>query len=290
MDVSSWPITGYGENSTLEKFELISPDNIPYVIKFAREFENDRTNWEDLNEVIASIIAKMLGLEAVDAQMVYHKGRRACLMKHFGFQKNADSRETIASLLESSAGESYNNIWQSSLPNQERFSHLIGFFENFKYYSLLKSYYVNMNLYDALIGNQDRHGHNWQLLYRGGQVFPSPLYDNGASLGWQLNDDKLLELINDEEKMGRFFSKTLTKVGLDNKETPKIKIVTLIHYFSKHYPEEVCEFKNKLIAFDLSAFRCYCDNLPYISETRKKFLVEFIAYRRKKLLELMELR
>ncbi|MDG5472459.1 hypothetical protein P6709_11955 [Jeotgalibacillus sp. ET6] len=83
-DISDWPIIGYGENSTLEKFETVSPQGIQYVMKFPRPFDGMRTNWEDFNEVIASKIAKMLDLSSVNAEMAYYKGRRGCLMKHFG--------------------------------------------------------------------------------------------------------------------------------------------------------------------------------------------------------------
>lgn len=84
-DVSNWEITGFGENSTLEKLELLSPENNHYIIKFPREFDGNRTNWEDVNEIIAAKVAEMLGMKAVDAEIACYNERRGCLMKHFRF-------------------------------------------------------------------------------------------------------------------------------------------------------------------------------------------------------------
>ncbi|AQQ54111.1 HipA domain-containing protein [Planococcus lenghuensis] len=288
MDVSDWPITGYGENSTLEKFELLSPEGVPYVIKFPREFDQKRTNWEDLNEIIAAKIASMLGLKAVDAEIAYYGDRRACLMKHFAFQFGADDRETVAALLIGQFGEEYKDISDSSLSNLQRLEEFLSLFNQFNYYPIVKEYFVHMNFFDILIGNQDRHGHNWQLLFREGEPSPSPLYDNGASLGWQLPDEKLLEYLSSPEKMHKLYKKTLLKVGLDNRETPKIKASSVIEYLITSYPSETKAFYEKLLSFDMEAFEVYCQAVPLISETRKKFLTHFIDYRKEQLLRKME--
>lgn len=43
-----------------------------------------------------------------------------------------------------------------------------------------------MNLFDMLIGNQDRHPYNWVILFKNGEAFFGLLFDNGASMGFQL--------------------------------------------------------------------------------------------------------
>lgn len=288
MDVSNWAKTGYGENSTLEKFELLSPDNVPYIIKFARDFSSERTNWEDLNEVIAAKVASLLGLEAVEAQIAYYNNRRGCLMKHFGYTKNVDERQNVATLLEAEFGEKYNSVWKSDLSNTERLDELIYLFKRFSYFPNLKDYFVEMVLFDLLIGNQDRHGHNWQLLFKEDEIFPSPLYDNGASLGWQLDEEQIKNLLENPIAMTKFFTKTLSKAGLDNRETPKIKATSLLKILRIEFAEEVDQVKISLRNFDEDEFGRYCNELPYISELRKEFLVQFIIYRKEKILEYLK--
>ncbi|AJD92861.1 hypothetical protein JMA_35440 [Jeotgalibacillus malaysiensis] len=152
-DVSSWPIIGYGENSTLEKFEIVSPDGTQYVMKFPRPFDGKRTNWEDLNEVIASKVASMLDLLSVSAEVAYYKGDRGCLMKNFAQQFNAEDRETVASLMAAQFEGEYEHLHLSKLPNVERMKAFLVLFEQFKHYNVLKETFVNMNLFDILIGN-----------------------------------------------------------------------------------------------------------------------------------------
>lgn len=288
MDVSGWEITGYGENSTLEKYELLSPEGTPYVLKFPREFDQKRTNWEDLNEIIAAQVASMLDLKVVDAKIAYYHGRRACLMKHFAYQHEADDRETVAALLTGQFGEDYTSISNSSLSNLQRLNGFLKLFRHFSYYETVKDYYVNMNYFDILIGNQDRHGHNWQLLFRNGESTPSPLYDNGASLGWQLPEEKLLEYISSLEKLHKLYTKTLVKAGLDNREIPKIKASSVMEHLLEEYPAETEAFRKKLLSFDMKKFEEYCEKLPLITETRKQFLVTYIEHRRTQMLHKME--
>lgn len=282
-DISQWEVTGHGEKSTLEKRELISPDGIPYVLKFPREFSANRTNWEDVNEIIAAKIAELLGLKAVEAEVVYYKHRRGCLMPHFKFQLSADNAVVIAELLESEFGEEYVKIHSSSLPNRERLQAFMDLFKRFSYFPLLKREFVFMNLYDVFIGNQDRHAHNWQLLFRNGEAFPAPLYDNGASLGWQLNEDKIKEYLVSEPMRQKYFRKAKSKAGMDNAETPKINAGSLIGYLSEYFPAECEEFIKKINDFPVDQYHSFIEEFPLISKLRKDFLLLFVKDRSKRL-------
>ncbi|MBT2217577.1 HipA domain-containing protein [Virgibacillus dakarensis] len=186
-DVSEWIFTGYGENSTLEKLELLSPDQVPYIIKFPRHFDGKRTNWEDVNEVIAAEIAKILEIKVVDAEIAYRDGRRGCLMKHFRYQWGAEYGETASSLLSAEFEDEFDDLQNSNLKNEQLMYKFFSLFKEFSLFHFFKKDFVFMNLFDILIGNQDRHAHNWQVLYIDDKPIFGPLYDNGASLGWQLS-------------------------------------------------------------------------------------------------------
>jgi hypothetical protein len=53
-------------------------------------------------------------------------------------------------------------------------------------------------VFDALIGNTDRHPENWGIIWRGygsgARCRLSPAYDNGTSLGYEFADDRLAAL------------------------------------------------------------------------------------------------
>ncbi|NIK12443.1 HipA domain-containing protein [Alkalibacillus almallahensis] len=278
-DISNWSVTNFGENSTLEKYELLSPDDKQFVIKFPRNFDGNRTNWEDVNEVIAAELAKLIGLPTVDAEIVYFNGRRACLMKHFRVEWGAEHGETAASLLSAQFGEVYDNLKSSDLKNDELIRELFLLFEDFKLYHQTLESYIFMNLFDILIANQDRHGHNWQILYIEGEPCFGPLYDNGASLGWQLTESAIINMVNDHTKMNQFFNKSKVKIGLDNRETPRIQAKKALKFFARNFPEECEKFFYKTDTLDVAKFEKFINDFPLLSKDRKEFITKLIQFR-----------
>ena len=89
-DVSSWGFYGYGVDSTLEKIELLAPERTPneseghrrYILKYPRIFEIG-VSWEDITELIASQVGKLLKLKMMDVEIVQREGRRGALLKNF---------------------------------------------------------------------------------------------------------------------------------------------------------------------------------------------------------------
>jgi hypothetical protein len=54
-------------------------------------------------------------------------------------------------------------------------------------------FWVNMFIFDALIGNTDRHQNNWALLYSNNlkEVKGAPYFDNGTSMGHEIINEKI---------------------------------------------------------------------------------------------------
>lgn len=62
-------------------------------------------------------------------------------------------------------------------------------------------------LLDALIGNTDRHEHNWSVLRNrdpSGRDHLAALYDLGASMGFQLTDERRASILSAPEGISRF--------------------------------------------------------------------------------------
>lgn len=65
--------------------------------------------------------------------------------------------------------------------------------------------------FDALIGNTDRHPENWGFLYTWRQGMPrtvalTPLYDNGTSLGYEIPEQRLLQMLA-KDRMAAYVAK-----------------------------------------------------------------------------------
>ncbi len=77
-------------------------------------------------------------------------------------------------------------------------------------------------LFDALIGNNDRHFYNWGIIRdvqgKKKPVF-SPIYDTARGLFWNDHDDKLKEIYNDKTRLDSFIRKysdtSSPKIGWD---------------------------------------------------------------------------
>ena len=89
--------------------------------------------------------------------------------------------------------EEYTELQESSLKNTELIAAGFQVMEKFDYWEYMKTEFIDMQVFDILIGNQDRHPFNWQILFLvdEGAKF-SPIYDNGASLGFRFEDEQLM--------------------------------------------------------------------------------------------------
>lgn len=284
-DVSGWIFIGHGEKSTLEKEELLSPDKENFIIKYPRESKVDRVNWEDVNKIIAAKIANILGIITIDAEIAIRNGKRGCLMVHFVKQYNAQHGEPGAPLLIYQFGKSYESLITSPLKSKELFEIGINLFEEFKFFNLIKDEFLMMNIFDIIIGNQDRHPFNWQILFADKHDFFGPLYDNGASLGWQLPDSKLTNMIENLTSMNKFYKNTRLKCGLFEHTQPPIKVNDVLALLNSRFPNEMKSICIRLEQFNYEAYNEYIDDLPLISNVRKEFLKLFIKFRTHKVID-----
>lgn len=284
-DVSEWAFMGYGEKSTLGKEELLSPEGEDYLIKYPRESRVERVNWEDVNEVIAAKIADVLGIKTIIAEIAIRHEKRGCLMLHFLKQYNAYHGEPGAPLFIAQFGNEYETLTINSSKSRERFIEGLDLLKKFSYFPTIKDEFLMMNIYDILIGNQDRHPYNWQILFAEEAYFFGPLYDNGASLGWQLPDSKLMEMLEEKPKMNKFFKTTKLKCGLFEDTQPPIKVNDVLSLLMFYFPTEIKEICVRLEQFDEEAYNQYIDEVPLISNLRKEFLKKFIHFRRMKIVE-----
>jgi hypothetical protein len=94
-------------------------------------------------------------------------------------------------------------------------------------YEILMLEFIKMLVFDALIGNNDRHFYNWGIIrnIQGKQkpVF-SPIYDTARGLFWNDHEDKLSEIYNDKNRIHSFIKKysdnSAPKIGWDGFKKP----------------------------------------------------------------------
>jgi len=280
-DVSSWQHIGYGGKSTLEKEDLQSPDGLKYIIKYPRKSILGMY-WEDITEFIAAHIGSMMGLEMMSVEMVTRDGKRGCLLRNFVDEFKAKAHEEGGALLPNLV-EGYNQLQKSSLKNIELIETGFQVITQVDFWETIKNQFIDMLVYDALIGNQDRHPFNWSMLYFDTKIKFSPIYDNGASLGFNFNDDKLTEMNASVTKLNKYVRNTRMKVGLFERKNIKAKI--LLAFVYHHYPQELNKSIQKVDNFDIEEYKRFIQSLNLLSDAQREWLQLIIPARKEKILE-----
>lgn len=280
-DISEWELVGYGGKSTLEKEELRSPDRIDYLIKYPRQF-NKGVSWEDITELIAAEIGTIYGLEMMKVEMVTRNGKRGCLLRNFVKEYNAKMAEEGGSLLPGLVN-GYQELLETPLKNIELIEYGFKFMEKFPHWTSMKSEFIQLQLFDILIGNQDRHPFNWTLLFLPSKVKFSPIYDNGASLGFRFNDAQLTYMLSDEKELNKYTNKTRVKAGIFEKK--KVNARDLLAYIGYNYTDDFNESVKMLKEFDLERYSTFINSLSILSQVQKKWLTTIIPFRMQKILE-----
>ncbi|MEW9053728.1 MAG: HipA domain-containing protein [Neobacillus sp.] len=266
----------------MEKEELRSPDQLKYLIKYPRPFEVG-VSWEDITELIAAEIGNIFGLEMMKVEMVTRNGKRGCLLRNFVEEYDAIMAEEGGALLTELVDE-YKKVQECEWKNLELLHEGFEMIKKFPYWEFMKTEFIDMQLFDILIGNQDRHPFNWQLLFlvNIGAKF-SPIYDNGASLGFRFDVAQLVGKASNEQEMNKYTKNARVKAGLF--ENKSVKAKDTITYISEHFPVEFEESTKKLAEFDLIRYSKFIKSLDVINEGKKEWLLNIIPYRRKKILE-----
>jgi len=106
-------------------------------------------------------------------------------------------------------------------------------------------YWASVLTFDTLIGNTDRHQENWGLVLKnaklnpkkGGEVYPSPAFDNGTALGYEILEEKLDKF--DDVKLKSYMAhkkaKHHMKWSLDNDE--RLNFYQFMKKFTMAFPQ-----------------------------------------------------
>lgn len=158
-------------------------------------------------------------------------------------------------------------------------------------------------LFDALIGNSDRHHSNWGITETKGflsvekGVFPvnamtlSPLYDNGSSLCSYINESDIETILKDKIRYESIINtKSKSAIGWNN--IRPIRHFELIKNLRNEYYDETVKFviniKKNITEQSIDTILSnFDDNI--ISGQMKKLLKKFIIDRRNRIIEIYNL-
>jgi hypothetical protein len=292
VDVSGWevdPENPYYPEGKQPKKLLISPSEglPPFLLPNHKYLFKMPTGWQERqiwSEVIAYELSRAVGLSVPPCFLAQDssEGQPGVLVEFFyGYQGEAPLRFI--------PGSDFLHAWLSSNYDRKKgrphtvrpnltIARSLGIQEH-------KEWWAKAFLFDAVIGNSDRHPDNWGLLAssRGGNSFDyvmAPLFDNGSSLSYGETDEQLARFQDIDAYIRRGRHHCAWSAGI--KGDRHIELFTLFHETYK--PAGVVEdFMIRFTADAIADVLDWCRNFEFpveFSAVRAEFLRTLLIRRR----------
>jgi hypothetical protein len=149
-------------------------------------------------------------------------------------------------------------------------------------------YWCDMLLFDALVGNTDRHQDNWGLLWQasneGLKVRMAPVFDNGTSLGYEILERNMDDFYK-PDRMQSYINKGRHHIRCQLHDKAPAQHIELLESLVNKDPAIAKRIKNKLKAFDMDCLRTIINDctkykiLIPLTEKRAEFVCHLIESR-----------
>ena len=147
----------------------------------------------------------------------------------------------------------------------------------------LRTFFWDMFIADALLGNFDRHNGNWGLLVdeEKQSVEIAPVYDCGSCLYPQLDLERMKSVLQSEEEIDQriyvFPSSSIEENG--------VKIPYFDFISSLRYTECNEALKRISARIDLAAIQAFLDSVPELLPIQREFYLTMLTERKEKILD-----
>lgn len=262
-----------------------------WLFKEARE-----NTGEDWAEKIASEVALMLGLPTHHAELAIWEGKKGCAVKSFlipGKSMLVHGNELLGGLItgydkqkgRGQAEHTFDNIvivieklFTSDKARREGAFRMIGYL-----------------VFDALVGNTDRHHQNWGVLLERQTLSGlqrtvvsqlAPTFDHASSLGRELTDE-MRERYLREGMVERYIQRGKGGIFGDAQAKHGLSPMVLAQMLAQRYPEFFKPWQTRVRQLSVIAVRDLLDRVPdeRISAYGRTFALEFLSINRKLLTE-----
>ncbi len=149
--------------------------------------------------------------------------------------------------------------------------------------------FLKIMIFDALIGEQDRHEENWGVTRKNGTYKISPLYDNGCSLLREFYDEKNAKKYYDGLKNFDNYIKR-SRTIIYKQDGTKYKHFELIEELYKKYPIQMKREIENLEKLTDSKIENIVNKIPnnIITEKHKEYIIKYIKIRKEILLDIIK--
>lgn len=288
INFEDWEIDNespFGSGASEKKW-LINPiTKEKGIFKFPKGINIGKPTGEYWAEKLASQLAEVLEIECAKVDIGIFQGKVGS-MSYMILKEDEELIEGIQYI--TTAYKSYDEDKFIDYETGESYS--INMIYNSIKETGLFNEFLKIPIFDALIGNSDRHHSNWGIIEnKKSEVLKlSPLYDNGSSLCCLIKDEDALNFLRDKMRFNSLiFSKSKSMIRWSGNK--RIRHFELVEEIRKKYFLETIEFVEKIknnlndkIIEDI--IYQYDDSI--ISKNLKKLLFEFLKERRNRIINI----
>ena len=271
------PLKMYG-GANGNKIGIIYGDET-YMLKFPpKPTINSDMSYSNscISEYVACHVFKTLGIETQDTILGRYKDKVTVACKDFeinGFllKDFAQLKNTVIDSEQNGYGTDLHDILKA-IQEQQLVSP-----------TRLETFFWEMFIGDALLGNFDRHNGNWGFLVNNntGEVMIAPVFDCGSCLYPQIDENRMQQVLGNEKEMDdRVFSYPTSAIQLNDK---KLNYAGFLMMTSNR--ECFAALKRIGGRIDLTKINSIVDNTPFASDIHKEFLKEMIRARKEKIID-----
>lgn len=243
IDYNSWsPYEGFAEGSgRSEKIWLQSSEGRIGLFKFPKIDPkiNDITT-EHISEHIAYQLGLILGVKTAEIALGTYNNRQGCMSYQLN-KSNEEIMEGFSFIIGKHPDYDMNTMREKESGRYYCIEHLMEVSDSLD----IRNKWLQMMIFDYIIGNTDRHQNNWAVLNRymcedKNNIYEAcPLYDNGSSLCCYVNGEMIESYLGRDKKRFQALvdSKSQSMIRIDGyvkKHPTHREVVTyLVENFSK---------------------------------------------------------
>lgn len=306
-DISHWP-------SGDQRFVPIGK-RIKKVVLHPESFKlyyfkepKDKYPWEFWNEIIAYQIGEKLGFNVLEYEPAILDGVGGCLSPSMtsGFTEELMHGQQLLIRIFPE--------FETKKGTDHTFQLVEEYFKSDKTYTTLIADFIEMLVFDSIIGNRDRHQQNWAIIreinftkklnYFGlkknritsisvsGRF--SPLFDNGNCLAYNIIEEKIDNYLNEDAVLEKYLfgDKAVSHLKWFGASIPHIDLLKRIQ---EKYPEPInraiASVKEKYntnlieeIVNNIDNGTIFADTIYNLTPKRKELIIKLIKIRTEKLI------
>lgn len=288
INFDNWEIdedSPFGSGASEKKW-LINPETKQKgIFKFPKGLDIGKFTGEYWAEKLASQLAEALEIECAKVDIGTFKGRVGS-MSYMILKEDEELIEGIQYI--TNIYKEYDQDKFIDYRTKEPYS-IKMILESIKETGLQKDF-LTIPIFDALIGNSDRHHSNWGIVRNkiSGDIRISPLYDNGSSLCCLIDEKDVPNFLRDKMRFeSLIFGKSKSMIRWTKPN--RIRHFELVEHIKDKYYDETIFIVDKIreiLSDDKIKDMIYSYDDSVIDPKIKELLYAFLIERRKRIIDI----